>query len=103
MSFVASNWQSLSENERTIWQNKAKEVERINPSMLTAEEKRKRIAKGKKNLIAEVLLNNYSIVFPHIIYTRKHTHTLYICIYIYIIYIYMALELHFSQLVPVES
>jgi TRAP-type C4-dicarboxylate transport system substrate-binding protein len=54
MSFVATKWQSLSEEERKIWQDKAKTVEEYNPEMLTASERRRLISKGKKNLIKEV-------------------------------------------------
>lgn len=48
MSFVAKKWQSLSDDERSVWQNEAKRLERTIPSMLTVEEKRKQIVKGKK-------------------------------------------------------
>lgn len=49
MRYVASKWQSLSDSERVMWQNEAKKVQRIKPSMLTEEDRKKQIAKGKKN------------------------------------------------------
>jgi hypothetical protein len=54
MSYVASKWKSLSDSECVMWQNEAKKLQRIKPSMLTEEDKKKQIAKGKKNLMKEV-------------------------------------------------
>ena len=54
MSYVASKWQSLSNSEHVMWQNEAKQLQKTKPSMLTQEEKKKQIAKGKKNLLKEV-------------------------------------------------
>lgn len=54
MSFVATKWQSLGDDERSVWQNEAQRIERAVPSSLSLAEKRKQIAKGKKNLIKEV-------------------------------------------------
>ena len=48
MSYVASKWKSLSDSECVMWQNEAKKLQRIKPSMLTEKDKKKQIAKGKK-------------------------------------------------------
>ncbi|XP_028403475.1 uncharacterized protein LOC114526156 isoform X2 [Dendronephthya gigantea] len=54
MTFVATKWQSLSDSERSVWKNEAKNIKRVVPSLLTLEEKKKQIAKSKKNLIKEL-------------------------------------------------
>jgi hypothetical protein len=54
MSYVASKWKSLSDSECVMWQNEANKLQRVKPSMLTEEDKKKQIAKGKKNLMKEV-------------------------------------------------
>jgi hypothetical protein len=41
-------WQPLNENDRKEWQNVAKQVERMHPSMLSIEERRKQYYKSKK-------------------------------------------------------
>ena len=56
MSYVASKWQSLSNSEHVMWQNEAKKLQKTKPSMLTQEEKKKQIAKGRKNLLKEVCI-----------------------------------------------
>ena len=53
MSFVASEWRALNDSDRCMWNNEAKNVERLSPSMLSEEEKRKQIAKCK-SLVKEV-------------------------------------------------
>lgn len=74
MSYVASKWQSLSDSEHVMWKNEAKKVYRVKPSMLTEEEKKKQIAKGKKNLMREV----YKILFPlQYLYTVTIQYTVY--------------------------
>ena len=37
MSFVASEWRALSDSDRCMWNNEAKNVERLSPSMLSEE------------------------------------------------------------------
>ena len=54
MKFVSSRWQGLSDEERTGWRDKARQVERLDPSLLSDEDKRKQIAQRKKSLIQEV-------------------------------------------------
>lgn len=54
MKFVSSQWQSLSDEERTGWRDKARAAERLDPSMVSEKDRRKQIAQRKKSLIQEV-------------------------------------------------
>ncbi|XP_028400764.1 uncharacterized protein LOC114523901 [Dendronephthya gigantea] len=54
MRFVSSQWQALSAEEKNDWKSKAKQVDRIRPLELGEDERRKHIAKTKKNLMKEI-------------------------------------------------
>ena len=51
---MSSRWQGLSDEERTGWWDKTRQMERLDPSLLSDEDKRKQIAQRKKSLIQEV-------------------------------------------------
>jgi hypothetical protein len=66
MSYVASKWKSLSDSECVMWQNEAKKLQRIKPSMLTEEDKKKQIAKGKKKSNETGILYKSTFLLQHI-------------------------------------
>ena len=66
MSYVASKWKSLSDSECVMWQNEAKKLQRIKPSMLTEEDKKKQIAKGKKKSNERGILYKSTFLLQHI-------------------------------------
>jgi hypothetical protein len=66
MSYVASKWKSLSDSECIMWQNEAKKLQRMKPSMLTEEDKKKANRKRKKKSNERGILYKSTFLLQHI-------------------------------------
>lgn len=62
MSFVAAKWKLLTDEEKSKWQYDAKEIQQANPAMLSTNERKKLVGKGKKNLIKEVCCDIFQLI-----------------------------------------
>ena len=56
MKLVSSQWQTLSDEERAGWRDKARAAERLDPLMLSEKDRRKQIAQRKKVLFKKYVL-----------------------------------------------
>ena len=62
MSFVAAKWKLLTDEEKSKWQYDTIVIQQANPPMLNANERKKVIGKGKKNLVKETCYGIFQLI-----------------------------------------